>query len=151
MFANPNIYKSDKMKKLFLSPVWAVVLLISACGGGSNPSSNTASQPAAPVTGEAVYKKTCITCHQANGEGLPNVYPPLAKSDFLADKEKAIGQVIKGFSGELVVNGKKYNSSMPAQQLNDEEIAAVLTYVYSNFGNSGSAVTADEVKAARSK
>ena len=49
------------------------------------------------------------------------------------------------------MNGKKYNSAMPAQQLNDEEVAAVLTYVYGNFGNGGTTVTADEVKAVRGK
>ncbi len=125
---------------------------IYSCGGTSNPTETTSS-PATPskVTGDVVYKKTCITCHQTNGEGIPNTYPPLAKSDFIADKEKTIAQVIKGYSGELTVNGKKYNSAMPAQQLNDEEVAAVLTYVYGNFGNGGTTVTADEVKAVRGK
>ena len=72
-------------------------------------------------------------------------------SEFITDKEKTIGQVIKGYTGEMVVNGKKYNSTMPAQQLNDDEVAAVLTYVYSNFGNGGTSVTAGEVTAARAK
>lgn len=87
----------------------------------------------------------------AAGEGIPNVYPPLAGSDYLADRERAITQVIKGSSGEIVVNGKKYNNTMPPQQLNDEEIAAVLTYVYTHWDNNGQAVTADEVKAVRAK
>ena len=87
----------------------------------------------------------------AGGDGIANVYPPLAKSDYLADKEKTILQVIKGSSGEIVVNGKTYNNTMPPQQLNDEEVAAVLTYVYTNMGNSGGAVTASEVAAVRAK
>ena len=141
------------MKKLhLLSVIACVILLISSCGN-SNQAGTTDGQPAKPavVSGENVYKRTCITCHQANGEGIPNTYPPLAKSDYLADREKAIGQVIKGRTGELTVNGVKFNSTMPPQQLNDEEIAAVLSYVYSNFGNTGIAVTADEVKAVRAK
>ena len=140
------------MKKLYVASLTVVAALIYSCG--STPSQpETSNTPATPakLTGDLVYKKTCITCHQANGEGLPNTYPPLAKSDFISDKEKTIAQVIKGFSGELTVNGKKYNSAMPAQQLNDEEVAAVLTYVYGNFGNGGSSVTADEVKAVRAK
>ena len=141
------------MKKIHSVSVTAfVIFLLCSCGGapdqGGTPTTSGAS---ATISGEAVYKRTCITCHQANGEGLPNTYPPLAKSDFLADKEKEIKQVISGFTGELVVNGTKYNSSMPAQQLNDDEIAAVLTYVNSNFGNTGGAVTAGEVKSVRAK
>jgi nitrite reductase (NO-forming) len=112
--------------------------------GDTGPTSKTES-------GESIYKRTCVTCHQANGEGLPNVYPPLAKSDFLADKEKAIHQVIKGYTGELIVNGKTYNNTMPPQQLDDAEVASVLTYVYGSFGNSGGTITPDEVKAVRAK
>lgn len=112
--------------------------------------SSTPAQASAP-SGETVYKRSCTSCHMANGEGIPNVYPPLAKSDYLGDKERAITQVIKGSSGEIVVNGKTYNNTMPPQQLNDEEIAAVLTYVYTNWENNGTPVTVDEVKAARAK
>lgn len=85
----------------------------------------------------------------AAGEGIENVYPPLAQSDYLKDKTRAIHQVINGSSGEIVVNGKKYNNTMPPQQLSDEEIAAVLTYVYSGWENGGGTVTAEEVKAVR--
>lgn len=106
--------------------------------------------PAKP-TGVDIYNRTCVSCHQSDGQGMQNVYPPLAKSDYLADKEKTITQVIKGSSGEIMVNGKKYNNTMPPQQLNDEEIATVLTYVYGNFGNSGGTVTPEDVKTVRAK
>ena len=129
----------------------ASIFLMAACGGTPNqPETSTTATPAKPA-GDAIYKKTCVTCHQANGEGISNVYPPLAKSDFISDKEKTISQVIKGYSGEMIVNGKKYNGAMPAQQLTDDEVALVLSYVYSNFGNGGTTVTADEVKAVRAK
>lgn len=129
-----------------------------SCGGGDHTSTSetTASKTppvsmVATVDGEVIYKKTCITCHMAKGEGVANTFPPLAKSDFLANRENVIHQVLKGKSGELVVNGVTYNNTMPPQALNDEEIAAVLTYVYSNFGNAGEPFTADEVKAVRDK
>lgn len=102
------------------------------------------------VKGKAVYAKTCIACHQATGAGVPGVFPPLAKADYLnADVNRAIKQVIKGSSGPITVNGKKYSTPMPAQVLNDQEIADVLTYVYSNWGNSKKIITVAMVKAQR--
>lgn len=100
--------------------------------------------------GKAVYAKTCIACHQPTGAGIPSAFPPLAKSDYLnADVNRAIKQVIKGSSGPITVNGKKYSTPMPAQVLNDQEIADVLTYVYSNWGNSKKVITVALVKAQR--
>jgi len=100
--------------------------------------------------GKAVYAKTCVACHQATGAGIPGAFPPLAKSDYLnADVNRAIKQVIKGSKGPITVNGKKYSTPMPAQPLNDQEIADVLTYVYSNWGNSKKVVTVAMVKAQR--
>jgi nitrite reductase (NO-forming) len=100
--------------------------------------------------GKAVYAKTCIACHQPTGAGIPGAFPPLAKSDYLnANVNRAIKQVIKGSSGPITVNGKKYATPMPAQVLNDQEIADVLTYVYSNWGNSKKVVTVAMVKVQR--
>jgi mono/diheme cytochrome c family protein len=100
--------------------------------------------------GKAVYAKTCIACHQPTGAGIPGAFPPLAKSDYLnANVNRAIKQVIKGSNGPITVNGKKYTTPMPAQVLNDQEIADVLTYVYSNWGNSKKVVTPAMVKAQR--
>jgi nitrite reductase (NO-forming) len=102
--------------------------------------------------GKSIYNKTCFACHQANGEGLNNAFPPLAKSDFLnADVNRAIDIVLKGKTGEVTVNGKKYNSVMTAQTLSDDEIANVLSYVYSSWGNSNKEVTAKMVAEVRSK
>ena len=134
------------------------IILIYSCGG-SEKGPVTESSPAPVVSetvkedlqGEAVFKKTCIACHQANGEGIANTFPPLAKSDFLADKSQVINQVINGKTGEIIVNGVKYNSIMPPQNLNDEEVADVLNYVYSSWGNSGDHVTLYKVKSIRSK
>ena len=100
--------------------------------------------------GRRLFVSICAACHQPTGKGLPNVFPPLAGSDFLnADKNRAIKLVIHGRQGEVVVNGMKFNNNMPAFPLNDQDIANVLTYVYNSFGNAGLEVTPDEVKALR--
>ena len=100
--------------------------------------------------GKGVYTKTCIACHQATGAGIPGAFPPLAKSDYLnADVNRAIKQIIKGATGPIVVNGKKYNTPMPPQALNDQQIADVLTYVYASWGNSNKIITPEMVKAQR--
>lgn len=101
-------------------------------------------------SGKAIFGTTCFACHQSEGQGVPNAFPPLAKSDFLnADPKRAIQVVIRGLSGEITVNGKKINSVMPSQNLSDDEIADVLTYVYSSWGNNKTVVTPAMVKAQR--
>ncbi len=100
--------------------------------------------------GKQIYARTCLACHQNEGQGIANAFPPLAKSDFLnADVNRAIDIVINGKSGKIVVNGVEYNSVMTRQDLTDDEIASVLTYVYNSWGNSKKVVTPAMVKAAR--
>ena len=101
--------------------------------------------------GETEYLANCAACHQPNGQGLPNAFPPLAGSAFLmADKERAIKVALGGLAGPVEVNGKQYNAVMPSWgHLDDETIANTLTYVMSSWGNSGPAVTAAEVTAVR--
>jgi nitrite reductase (NO-forming) len=96
--------------------------------------------------GKAIFDQTCIACHQADGKGIANVFPPLAGSDFLnQNKDRAIETVLKGRQGVITVNGNSFNGIMPPQILTEQQIAAVLTYVYSQWGNSNKKVTADEV------
>jgi nitrite reductase (NO-forming) len=102
--------------------------------------------------GENVYKTNCAACHQVTGVGIPNAFPPLAKSDFLnADKIRAIKTVTGGLQGKVKVNGAEYDGVMPAWSLSDEDIANVLTYVYNSWGNSKKDVTPQEVKTNRVK
>ena len=105
------------------------------------------------AAGEMLFKGTCSVCHQTTGQGLPNVFPPLAKSDFLmANKQRSIEIVLKGLNGPVTVNGKTFNSVMPPMsQLRDDEVANILTYVRNAWGNKGEQVTAAEVTATRSK
>ena len=101
--------------------------------------------------GEATYKAACLVCHQPDGKGLANAFPPLAGSDYLLqDKTRAIATVLHGRTGPITVNGKKFDSVMPPMtQLSDAEIANVLTYVSNSWGNKGWLVSATEVGAAR--
>jgi nitrite reductase (NO-forming) len=100
--------------------------------------------------GKEIYGRTCFACHQAEGQGIPTVFPPLAKSDYLnADTKRAIDGVLHGKTGEITVNGKKYNNIMTSQNLSDDEVASVLTYVYNSWGNKKTVITPAMVKAQR--
>jgi nitrite reductase (NO-forming) len=103
--------------------------------------------------GQALFAGTCSVCHQGNGAGLPGVFPPLAKSDYLSgDVQRAVGVVLHGLSGKLTVNGQEYNSVMPPMtQLNDDEVANILTYVLNSWGNAGGSVSKEDVKKQRAK
>lgn len=86
--------------------------------------------------GKQVFNANCAACHQLEGQGIPGAFPPLARSDFLmANKDRAIGAVLHGLSGAITVNGTVFNGVMPALQMNDTDVAAVLSYVRTSFGN----------------
>ena len=92
--------------------------------------------------GKQVYDRTCFACHQANGEGIINAFPPLAQSDYLnADTNRAISTILNGLSGKITVNGLDYDSIMPKLVLTDEEVANVLTYVYNSWNNNKKEIT----------
>ena len=101
--------------------------------------------------GEALFAGTCSTCHQAQGQGMPGVFPPLAGSDYIAADPKRVPSVIlHGLVGKVTVNGKEYNSNMPPMsQLTDDEVANISTYVLNSWGNPGGHVTKAEAAALR--
>jgi nitrite reductase (NO-forming) len=103
------------------------------------------------AAGKTLFQGTCSTCHQAEGQGIAQVFPPLAGSDYLmSDKRRAIGIVMNGLSGPVTVKGQTYNSVMPPMsQLNDDEIANILTFVRNSWGNKGDAVSSKEVAQVR--
>jgi nitrite reductase (NO-forming) len=119
----------------------------------SNPEITNITKEIQIERGKKVYLSVCFACHMANGEGLPGIFPPLANSDFLkADKGRAIRIPIKGLSGPIVVNGKEYNNIMPPQtQLDDEQIADVLTYILNSWGNDAGIVSVSDVRRARAE
>lgn len=109
---------------------------------------------AAGGPGAADFAKICATCHQGNGKGLPGTYPPLAGSAFATGESTVpIRIVLHGFKGKISRGGKDYNGLMAPWKdvLSDQQIADVLTYVRSSWGNNAPAVTVDEVKAVREK
>jgi glucose/arabinose dehydrogenase/mono/diheme cytochrome c family protein len=103
--------------------------------------------------GGAIYNTYCGACHQFNGMGSPGRFPPLAGAEWVTgDKNRLIGVILNGLSGSIKVKGAPYDGVMPAHAfLKDSEIAAVLTYIRSNFGNQSSPVSSNEVGALRHK
>ncbi len=101
--------------------------------------------------GEKVYQSACLACHQANGQGLPGAFPPLAGSDYLkANTKRAIDNVLNGLQGKITVNGKEFNSVMPPmKQLSDMEVSDALTYAMNSWGNAFGSVSASDVAAVR--
>jgi len=111
------------------------------------------STKASVAAGELVYKKYCLTCHQADGSGVPNMNPPLSKTTYVSgDKTRLIKVVLNGFPAPVDIDGNPYTNVMaPHNFLKDQEIADVLTYVRNSFGNKGTAITVAQVKTARAK
>ena len=103
--------------------------------------------------GEAVYLANCAACHQPDGSGLTGAFPPLAGSDYLTgDRKKVLAAAMFGLSGPITVNGVDYNGVMPSLgHLPDEDLAAALTYVFGSWGNTGAAVSVEEVAALRAE
>lgn len=99
------------------------------------------------VNGQKLYRAHCQNCHGGKGEGLGKLYPPLTDQKYLSENRNKLASIIKyGLSGEIVVNGEKYNQAMPANPtLTDLDIAYILTYVTTHFGDSDSTFTQEEV------
>ena len=133
-----NVYLGDKVAADELSFVSDVTLA---------EVTGTATKEQRISAGRVLYNGTCSVCHQQNGEGLAGVFPPLANSDYLmADTGRAIEIVLNGLTGPVTVNDSPFNSVMPPMsQLNDDEIANILTFTLNNWGNEGDTVISEEV------
>ena len=116
--------------------------------------------PVAPpdpkVIGKRLYVANCAQCHQTSGLGQAGVYPPLAGSEWvIGSKNRLISILHKGIAGPINVKGALYNNNMPAWgdgapvPLKDEQIAAILTYIRSEWGNTADAIQVAEVAAKR--
>jgi glucose/arabinose dehydrogenase/mono/diheme cytochrome c family protein len=101
--------------------------------------------------GEKIYKTYCGSCHQNNGKGASDRFPPLASTSWVSgDKSRLIRIVLNGLQGPIMVNDLPFDGFMPQHAfLKNEEIAAVLTYIRNNFNNNATPVTAAEVGALR--
>lgn len=102
--------------------------------------------------GKRVYLANCATCHQANGLGVPNQYPPLANSEWVkGSEERIIRIVIHGLQGPITVDGKEYNNVMAplGTVLKDDQIANVLSYIRSEWNNGAPEVQPETVAKVR--
>lgn len=130
----------------------------------AKPPKEGASAPAAPVDpivlGKAVYTQVCMACHQVTGQGLPPAFPPLAGSEWvMGSEDRVIRIVLHGLQGPIKVKGADFGSvPMPALgpgtagfNLSPERIAAVLTYVRQEWGNSAPPVSVDKVNQVRAE
>lgn len=147
----PDIYSGKQVDEMYLSE--KVTSLASVAAAAKASAQGTLTKAQQIEAGGVLFKGTCSTCHQENGQGLAGVFPPLAKSDFLlANAPRAIEILLNGLSGPVTVNGKAYNSVMPPMsQLNDDEIANILTYALNSWGNGGPAVSAAQVAEVRAR
>jgi mono/diheme cytochrome c family protein len=103
-------------------------------------------------SGKIIYETHCLACHQEDGSGVPNMNPPLIKTDWvLGDSTRLINVILKGLK-DTEIDGESYSNEMPAHDfLTDNQIAEVLTYVRKSFGNQASAINSEDVKKQRTK
>jgi mono/diheme cytochrome c family protein len=102
-------------------------------------------------SGSALYQKHCLSCHQKDGSGVPNMFPPLKNSDWVkGDPSRLIKNVLFGLKGEIEVNNEIYSQVMPKlDYLSDKQIAEVLNYVRNNFGNKAKHIKPEDVRMIR--
>ncbi len=133
--------------RLFLLQNWfstAVLALTASASGG--PDAGQMSR------GEKIYAEKCLMCHQATGQGAPPAFPPLAGSAWISgDRTRLIKILCEGLAGTIAVRGQTYSNSMPAQMLDDAQVADVLTFVGNSWGHAVASFTAAEVAVARAQ
>lgn len=129
----------------FSPAIFAGLLLSAAAATG-------AADLAEMSQGERIYSEKCLMCHQAGGLGTPPLFPPLAGSEWVTgDRIRLIKVLCEGLGGTITVKGQTFSNAMPAQILDDAQVAAVLTFVGNSWGNRIDPVTPDEVAKARSR
>jgi len=103
-------------------------------------------------SGKVVYVNQCLSCHQASGSGISGINPPLNGKAITGDKTKLIGIIINGKSPHEATSGKSDKNIMHGNtEMEDQEVAYVLTFIRNSFGNKASSVKESEVKSARKK
>jgi mono/diheme cytochrome c family protein len=116
-------------------------------------SESQAAKPVDPVVlGQRLFNGKCVACHQPDGKGRPGQFPPLAQSEWLlGPPEIPVRILLYGLQGDVTVSGQHFNGNMPTfgEQLKDEQIAAVLTYVRQEWGNQADAVSAELIETLR--
>jgi nitrite reductase (NO-forming) len=147
---NKAVYSGKEVDAVYLGDKAASMAPVQTAADSAAAGTLTLEQQV--KAGQALYAGTCSVCHQNDGAGLANVFPPLAQSDYLTNEstEQLIAVVLAGLSGPVTVNGIEYNSVMPPMsQLNDDEVANILTYVQNSWGNAGGRISKEEVAKVR--
>ena len=100
------------------------------------------------IDGKQLYGAKCAACHQGSGLGVAGVFPPVAASEWVIGDEKILTNILlHGVNGEMIVKGNTYKGAMPAwKSLSDDELAAVLTYIRSDWGNAAPPIKAETIK-----
>jgi nitrite reductase (NO-forming) len=147
--ARPDIYSGQEADEVYLSEKVSSLAAVGEAQAARAAGELTREQQI--QAGAVLYQGTCSVCHQANGQGLTGVFPPLAGADYLLeDPARAIETVLNGLSGPITVNGTAYNSVMPPMsQHTDDEVANILTYALNSWSNVGGRITADQVAGIR--
>lgn len=104
------------------------------------------------IDAAAIYAARCAACHQAGGQGLPGVFPPLAGSEWVNGRETTLAAIVlHGVTGALTVKGNAFSGVMPTfkEQLSDAELAALLSHLRSQWGNTAAPITAATVAEVR--
>jgi mono/diheme cytochrome c family protein len=104
--------------------------------------------PGSALRGQKIYEQTCLPCHQADAGGVPGMNPPLQKSSYVQGPSvKLIGIVLNGLNDGVEIEGETYSNPMPpfSAVLKDQDIADVLTYLRSNFGNKAGPIAVTQV------
>jgi cbb3-type cytochrome c oxidase subunit III len=124
----------------------AIATSLSALSIGTRAPAMAATSSAA--AGQKIYGANCSACHGAGGAGLPGEFPPLAGNPMVTGSpDKVIAAVKNGLTGAVTVNGKTYSGAMPAWhgKLSNADMADVITYIRSSWGNKADAVTETQV------
>ncbi|MBM3413786.1 MAG: cytochrome c [Bacteroidetes bacterium] len=112
------------------------------CQGNTTPNS---------IEGAKLYHQYCMSCHQADGGGVPQMTPPLVSTNYVTgDKKRLITILLNGLNEPIVINDEVYYNPMASfGYLTDRQIAAVLTYIRKSFGNQSTSVSTQEVSKIR--
>lgn len=140
------------MRNIVASLISAACLIIILSGKPAGPDkSHTLIQQADQSEGSQLYNKYCLTCHQVNGKGIRNMFPPLAGNEKITGHpDELIKIVLFGLEGPITVNGREYNQPMPPQAyLTDKQISLILSYIRSSWGNNAPTITSENVEKIR--
>ncbi|GAA0880706.1 hypothetical protein GCM10009119_36760 [Algoriphagus jejuensis] len=136
-------------------PIYLTSLLLAfSCAPKASSEENTLAQISDPavmqyaIPGKALYESHCGNCHQANGEGLAKLIPPIRDADYFKASIPRTAWIIRhGQTGEINVNGEKYNQAMPPNpNLKPLEIAQITTYLYNIWGMEEGVISGNDIE-----